>query len=214
MKHKIAFCTNLFLGLVSWGAWLTMVFRLVDSGSFSAIGLWSLKYFTVLSNLLNGTVCLCYAVRHRQRKVSAGLQRWKLTGTAAAALTFWVVLFFLGPIFGYARMYRGANLWLHLLLPLLSMAAYVLLDDGCRLPGRDSLFALLAPAAYAAGYVLNIFINGVGEGWQSNDWYGFLRWGWGVGVGILALILLVTWLTALGLGALNRRFATKAEKTQ
>lgn len=213
MKQKAAFLSNLFVGLMSWGAWLFMVFRLVDSGSFAAIGLRSLKYFTVLSNLLNGTVCLFYAIRHRQGRVFAALQRWKLTSTAAAALTFWVVLLFLGPIFGHANMYRGSNLWLHLLLPLVSMAAYVLLDDGCRLPGRDSLFALLAPAVYAAGYVLNILFNGVGEGWQSNDWYGFLHWGWGVGIGILAGILFVTWLTALGLSALNRRFAKSAEKT-
>lgn len=43
MKQKIAYCTNLFVGLMSWGAWLTMVFRLVDSGSFAAIGLGALN---------------------------------------------------------------------------------------------------------------------------------------------------------------------------
>ena len=207
MKRKAAFVSNLFVGVVSWGAWLVLVFHLVDSGSFAAIGLWSLKYFTVLSNLLNGTISLLYAFRLRRGDVSARLQRWKLTGTAAVGLTCWVVLGFLGPIFGYASMYRGANLWMHLLLPLISMAEYALMDDGCRLPQRDCLFAALAPLGYAAGYILNILLNGIGQGPGTNDWYGFLRWGWGVGIGICAVLLLITWLTALALNALNRRVA-------
>lgn len=214
MKQKTAVLANLLIGLASWSAWLTMLFRLVDSGSFADIGLWSLKYFTVLSNLVNGTVCLLYALRLRQGRVSAALQRWKLTGTAAVALTFWVVLLFLGPIFGHAGMYRGSNLWLHLLLPLGGMACCALLDGGCRLPQRDSLFALLAPLGYAAGYVLNLLINGVGEGSRTNDWYGFVRWGWGIGFLILGAILLITWLAALALNALNRRFASRARSTR
>lgn len=212
MKRKSAIWFNLLIAVVSYAAWLTLIFRLVDSGSFADVGLWSLKYFTILSNLLNGTVCLVYALRLRSGRVSAGLQRWKLTGTAAVALTFWVVLLFLGPIFGYSSMYRGANLWMHLLLPLLSMAAYVLLDRGCRIPGRDSLFAALAPLVYALGYVLNILINGLGEGFGTNDWYGFLHWGWGIGFCILGVILLLTWLNALALNAMNGLHAGKTAK--
>ena len=214
MKQKTAAFINLLIGLASWGAWLTMLFRLVDSGKFADIGLWSLKYFTVLSNLFNGTVCLLYALCLLRGKVSARLQRWKLTGTAAVALTFWVVLLFLGPIFGHAAMYRGSNLWLHLLLPLGSMASYALLDGGCRLEQRDTLFAVLAPLGYAAGYVLNMLVNGVGEGPRTNDRYGFVRWGWGIGLLILGAFLLITWLTALALNALNRRFASRARSTR
>ena len=83
MKQKASFSLNLFLVFASYAAWLTMLFRLVDSGSFADIGLWSLKYYTVLSNLFNGTICLLYALRLRSGRVSARLQRWKLTSAAA-----------------------------------------------------------------------------------------------------------------------------------
>ena len=76
MKRKSAIWFNLLIAVAGYAAWLTLIFRLVDSGSFADVGLWSLKYFTILSNLLNGTVCLVYALRLRSGRVSAGLQRW------------------------------------------------------------------------------------------------------------------------------------------
>ena len=212
MRKKLSLLSNLFIAFMSVFAWLSMVLRR-HSGMLMTAGWGSLKYFTVLSNLLNALVSLGYAAAllrvllGRAPGISRRLQCAKLSATAAVALTFLVVAAFLGPLYGYPFMYQGANLWLHLCLPVLGMLEFALLDSGPALSRRDGLWAGLPALLYGAAYALNLAINGVGARPHSNDWYGFLNWGWGVGFAIFALIVLASWLLGLLLRAANRRCA-------
>ena len=178
-------------------AWCIMVFNLSDSGLLSAVGLSTLKYFTVQSNLFAAAASLLTMIGVlRAWKTGGRLPSWliavRIVSAAGLMLTMLTVLAFLGPLFGYAAMFRGANLWFHGIVPVAS-AAGVLLLRGERM-GKGSMFLSLLPVgAYSIWYLGNILINGVGTRPNSNDWYNLLNWGVGVGLflfaGLIGIIL-------------------------
>ena len=167
-------------------------------------GLENLKFFTVLSNLLLGVVSAVYAActaralaRARRNpedgwRIPPAAQIAKFVGTTAAALTFLTVMVFLGPLFGYEAMFLNANLWFHLVLPVVGIVEFALLDAGPRLGLRHTAVAVVPTIIYGTCYLANVVINGVGEWPNLNDWYGFAMWGIPAGIGIFAAIALAT----------------------
>ena len=147
----------------------------------------SLRYFTVQSNLFAGiTALLALFYEGKPTKVL------KLMSASATGLTFTVVVLFLGPVYGYHRMYKNANLFFHLIVPLIAMTEYILLSDAPKKMKWKILSAMLT-LLYGIGYVLNILINGMGGRYpHNNDFYFFLRWGWGVAILIFAVIVSVS----------------------
>ena len=139
--------------------------------------------------------------------------RWALrlsyAGTAAVGVTLMVVLLFLGPLYSYPAMLKGANLWFHLLIPLLAILDHILLEPGERPSFRETFLCLIPPFLYGIGYAVNIAVNGMGEWPDTNDWYLFFRWGVPVGIMIYAAILLLAWGIALTLRALGRKRAKR-----
>ena len=113
MRKAVSKCLDLLIGGLALWVWLSSAFGSGRHGAFSMEGLQSLRYFTVLSNLLQGGVCLACLC-------GAKVGRWKYVAAVSVALTFFVVLLLLGPAYGYDTMYVGANLWFHLILPILS----------------------------------------------------------------------------------------------
>jgi hypothetical protein len=55
---------------------------------------------------------------------------------------------------------------------------------------------MIPTAIYGSIYLVNILINGVGKWPNSNDWYGFVKWGLGVGILIFVVILFISWIMA------------------
>ena len=198
MRKSLPVISNFFVAVMSVAA---LFFRAGDM--LSAAGIESLKYFTVLSNLLSGGVSFIYAVALLRGKNSMGIQRIKLMSTAAVAVTFFVVAAFLGPIYGHKYMYSGSNFWYHLVLPLISMLEFCFLDLSPKLRFHDTWLSGVPAFLYGLCYILNLIINGVGEWPDTNDWYGFLNWGWPVGSGIFAGIVLISLLSAWILRAVN-----------
>ena len=206
MREKIRLLLNIVLAIAIPGVWTGMVLRWGEGNLLTAAGLSSLKYFTVLSNLLAALAALVFVVSHLRanrkagRRAGAAVPRWvevlKYVAAAAVGLTFLVVLVFLGPLYGYAAMFLGANLYLHLVFPMAAMLEVVFLAS-YKPSGRDNLLALLPVTVYAAYYVLNMVINGIGEWPATNDWYGFLNWGIGPGVVITAAAFGITYLIGL-----------------
>ena len=200
------------------GAWGIMALR--GEGTLSAAGFSNLKYFTVLSNIFNGAVSLFYAIRlasvlrHQSRRLSFRLHLLKYIATAAVALTFLVVTGFFGPLYGWASMYQGANLWFHLILPLVSLLEFCFVDNFFPLAFRASFLTMIPPLLYGFAYLTNLLINGVGIWPDTNDWYGFVNWGLPVGIGIFAAIVLATWGLALLLRAVNLTIWKRQNRTQ
>ncbi len=230
MKRNMAFIFNLFIGIVSFGAWIFMAVLSMEGDTLSSNGFSSLKYFTVLSNLFNGAVCLIYAYwLLRKSRITANRRLLKLMATAAVGLTFLTVMVFLGPLYGYGSMFLGANFWMHLTLPVMSFISFIFLENCQESGGSDSqnrdvqsgnfkegnvrasdiplkktLITALPTFIYEIGYLGNIAINGIGEWPNRNDFYGFLLWGWGVGAVVVVVMLLVTWGIALVLRKAER----------
>ena len=204
MKRIVTILLNLFIAGVSIVSWLSMVFAISQNGPLTAGGLFSLKFFTVLSNLFNAAVCLAYAGALAARgRPSFRLRTWKLMGTAAVSLTFFTVMGFLGPVYGFGSMFVGSNFWLHLALPVLSMMSFVLLERDEPLPFRSTLWAVVPMLIYSVGYLGNVLIQGPGDWPNRHDFYGFLLWGWPIGIAIACGLALAIWIIAVLLRKLN-----------
>lgn len=199
---------NIILIIAVAGAWLMMTFG--GEGTLSENGFGNLKYFTVLSNILEAVASAVWlASRNGDEVKKERAERLKYISAAAVMLTFTTVMVFLGPLYGYSSMFVGANLFLHLLIPLASFAEIVFLSD-TEYSRRDNRLVIIPPLIYGAVYLSNIMINGIGEWPDTNDFYLFLAWGYPVGILIFAVICLVTWL----LGLLMRKLRRTMHKTK
>ena len=190
MKKKLRILLNMIIVIAVFAAWLGMALR--GSGLLSGSGLRNLKYFTVLSNLMEGIVCIVWLASLRKES-HQGAERLKYIAATAVFLTFTIVAVFLGPLYGFSSMYQNANLWFHLIIPVLAIIESLFLCEE-RFTRRDNVLVALPPLLYGCVYLCNVLLNGIGEWPETNDWYGFLNWGYPVGILIFACICAVSWL--------------------
>ena len=190
-KEKIRKILNIVLPIIILYEWLDM-FYFAQENFLSTRGVASLKYFTILSNFLEAFACLWWLYRKNETL--------KYQRCVSVLLTFMVVMVFLGPMFGYAAMFYGPNLWFHLLVPLIALAEILFLVRRSY-SAKENLYAAMPMGIYGVGYVANNVINGIGQWPHSNDWYGFLTWGYPIGAGIFFIILAVTY----GIGFVIRK---------
>ncbi len=196
-SHIPAIAVNLFVGCMSFISWLYMTLRM-DNGILASSGWVSLRYFTVLSNLFNGLIALIYALwLIKGVRITTGKKTLKLTAVSAVGLTFITVMVFLGPLYGYGMMFEGANLWMHLILPVLSFISFIAFEREQRIPFYYTYFAGIPTFVYEVCYVGNIILNGKGSWPDTNDFYGFLSWGNAIGAVIACAVIFVTWLVAV-----------------
>ena len=193
-------------------AWCVMVLGISDNGLLSAKGLETLKYFTVQSNLFAAAAsAIAFVYELSAAKDGGRLPVWvvdlRIVAGAGLMLTFLTVAAFLGPLFGYASMFLGTNLWFHLIVPFLC-AGGVFLLRGAKMPKKHLPFAFVPIALYTVFYLSNILINGIGTRPHSNDWYNLLNWGVGVGLflyaALIGLIVGACVLLRLGYNRCNR----------
>ena len=201
MRKTVSKCLDLFISALALGVWLTSAFGSGRHGALSVEGLQSLRYFTVLSNLLQGGVCFACLC-------GANVGRWKYVAAVSVALTFFVVLLLLGPAYGYDSMYVGANFWFHLILPILGMVNFLIIDREGTFSLRDSLLTLIPMLAYSLFYVGNLLVNGV----RDNDWYGFAKHGPQSAVSAFLIMLGLNWIIALLMRLPRRRPARPAHR--
>ena len=201
MRKTVSKCLNLLIGGLALWVWLSSAFGPGRHGALSAEGLQSLRYFTVLSNLLQGGVSLACLW-------GVGVGRWKYVSAVSVALTFFVVLLLLGPAYGYDSMYVDANFWFHLIIPILAMANFLIVDREGVFSLRDSLFTLIPMLAYSLFYVGNLLVNGV----RDNDWYGFAKNGPRSAVAAFLIMLCLNWILALLMRLPRRRSERPARR--
>ncbi len=219
MKEKIRFSINIVIVLLVLAGW-TLCFLTVG-GALSSSGFENLKYFTVLSNLFEGLISLLWIVVWlvNKGKIGRWLECLKYVATSAVFVTFTVVLVFLGPAYGMGNMYRGANLFFHLLVPIFAVLESVVLSE-TDFTWRANLFCMIPPFAYGVGYLVNILVNGVGVWPNTNDFYAFLTWGYPVGILIFACIVALSFVLGLAVRLLRKNIAEgfkrekKAEKSK
>ena len=229
-RGRIRFLVNILLAVLVFGSWLSIFF--FGSGSLVQNGLGSLKYFTMLSNLFVGVMAVAWLLSAKEgnggdegevldgkviarkreggdseekasARASVQVERLKYIAAASVGLTFATVMFFLGPIYGYAEMFKGYNLPLHLIIPVIAILEIIFLTDA-PYTRRDNLLVMIPPLLYGIGYLANILINGIGQWPETNDWYFFFYWGYPVAVLIYAALLAATWMIGFLMRKLQR----------
>ena len=165
-------------------------------GVLTVYGAENLKFFTVESNLLVGIVhliSLLYDASGSGKRL--WLERLNYVATVAVSLTFTVVVVIFGPGVGYGEMFRGANLFFHLIIPLLAIVSFCVFHRTRRVPMRETALALIPTVLYGLYYTGTLFRYGVH--FPETDWYGFAAGGAVGSVITAAMILLITWVLAL-----------------
>lgn len=157
-------------------------------GTLISKGIDNFKYYTVLSNVLCGVVAL---IRLICKKTSEKIRLLKYTAAGVVTVTFLTILLFLGPLYGYSNMYKNANLWFHLIIPIVALIDIYVTDAGPRFKIKTLFLTTIPTVIYGTVYLANNLINGVGTWPNTNDWYGFLNWGLPVGILIFAVITAV-----------------------
>lgn len=209
MRQRLALACNIAIIAMVVISWY-LIMLAPSNEPLASRGFSALKYFTVLSNTLEGAVSIAYAwclvARMRSgRPIPRSIHLLKYVAAVAVALTFATVAVFLGHLYGYAAMFSGYNLPLHLLVPVAAMIEFCLLDTEYALPLRATFIACIPMVLYGIGYFANIFINGIGVGTRTNDWYGFASAGLQWTPVVFALMFAVTWLLAASLRFVNER---------
>ena len=201
-KTGIRKIVNIIIAITVACSWIAIFVS--SSGTLMHNGINSLKYFTVLSNLLEGAASVIWLISTRKNgKASARAELLKYIAAAAVGLTCVTVLVFLGPLYGYPAMFAGGSLYMHLLTPVIAIAEIIFLSD-FTYTRKDNRLVMLSPIVYGVVYLGNNLINGIGEWPDTNDWYFFLAWGYPVGVLIFVVICAVTWLLGLAMRKLHR----------
>ena len=208
MRRSLAM--NTAIVVLTAFAWSQMMFGWGwEHAPLSGLGLSTLKYFTIQSNLLSAVVsaaCVAFYLRNDGQPLPDWLHGMRLVATTAVMLTFLTVEAFLAPVmYGYPSMHAGANLWFHLVLPLMAAVGFYVFEADRPLSPRWVFAALIPVALYGVGYAANILINGVGTPGHTNDWYGFAQWGLARIPLVFAVMATVVLPIAFCLRAVNQR---------
>lgn len=167
---------------------------------FRENGAWNLararkafRFFTTQSNVLCAVASLCVCV--------FGITQWtyifKYIGTVAVTVTMLTVILFLGPSLGsYKPLYKGSDLWLHLINPLLALISFCVFEMH-RLSLGIAALGILPVVIYGTIYLYKILYAPENKRWD--DFYGYNKTGkWPIsyalmiiGTAIICLILFV-----------------------
>ncbi len=193
---------NIAVFLLAIYAWLSLALgKTQTEENLATNGIGSLRYFTVLSNLFSGIVCAVYFVTCGLlcNEASTWLLTLKLVATASVTLTFTTTLAVLTPMYGFKKLYVGANFWMHLILPLLAIIDCCFFVPVSTLPFWYTALGIIPAAIYGAWYLTMLHIHGVEENGIVYDFYGFLRWGSSpLTITIVALVMFATmWINTL-----------------
>ena len=199
MKIKYSLISNIVIVLmVIFSTWMmfTGFTFMGESMVLSSSKLSMFKYFTVDSNLLMGIISSIFIYYLSKKKE---IPRWlfslKLLGTVGVALTFFTVVFYLAPTtkYGFLAMFMNANLFYHLLVPLLSMITFVCFEKTNFLNIKDVFFGMSSMILYGILYVFNVFTH-MENGHVSYiyDWYFFAQGGVFSCFVVFSIMLVVT----------------------
>ncbi len=180
-----------------------------------AKGISSLRYYTVLSNLLLALLScpilvmdiLCLKKNKYEIPSWAGILKY--IGVAGISVTFLTVICFLAPAAakrgqGYWSMFQGPNLYYHLIIPLIAIISYGFIELNVSFKMGYTALGLVSVILYGIFYTTNYYCHLLSDNNGSYDWYGFLsdpkRSAWFVAL----IMLLASYLICVCLYFLHR----------
>lgn len=208
-KRAVSMVINLLLFLFTvYG--VSLFFYRGGDGNMQVFGSRCFRFFTVDSNILAALAgIILFVFEVRTLRTGDMLPRWavvlKMVATVAVAVTFFTVMLFLGPVFGFRGMFAGANFFMHLVSPLLAMISLCVLENREPLRFRATFLGLLPTFIYGIVYVYEVFFS---RGWP--DYYGFGFLGhWTI---VAAVMLIATYILCILLWGLRKALGKERAK--
>lgn len=199
-KNYISFILNLIIVILV----LTSVCDLYYNGvvgNMVATGRDSFRYFTIDSNILLGISSLCTMFSIVFKKNLKWVTVLKLFGVTSVALTFLVVVLFLGRVLGYEMMFDGANIYLHAVNPLLGVLTFTLFDPKKEMGIRENILSLIPVILYGIVYGFMVFVRKRWEDFYSLN-SGVLEGKWYLS---FLVLLIMTFTISLVIGKAYRK---------
>lgn len=172
----------------------------------------SFKYFTIQSNVFAGLASLfslIYLLVKKGEKYPGWLIVVKMVSTVSVGVTFTVVMTYLGAVYGYAKLFNNANLYLHGIIPVLAMVFFALFEPKAKLKFTMNLFSLLPVTIYGIAYLINVAVRNDYGNIKGADWYAFGAYGLGIGCLCLFIIIVMSFGISVGLYFLHQKTTIK-----
>lgn len=154
-KMKIALILNIVI----------IVLEIIGTSiSYSNNGFSNLFYYTVDSNLIAFCAGVMFVITALMKKSSKAVYAMRFIATVNLSLTFTVVMLVLAPMAMPAGnagkvIYKGAQLYHHLLCPIISFISFVFLEEGGKPEKKLKRLAIIPTILYA---VVLVILNAVG----------------------------------------------------
>ena len=216
-KIKVSLTLNILIVLMTIAASIIMFTGFKFMHAYPTIlqstKIGMLRFFTVQSNLFAGIVSLIFAIKEIQilrgkiSEISKRMYILKLMSSTAVGLTFFVVFAYLGPItpYGVPALLMNANLFFHLIIPLVSIINFVCFERTDKLRFRNSFWGILPTALYGVYYLTNVIIHMEnGKVSPVYDWYWFVQGGVKTAFIVAPLMLAITYIISYVLFKLNK----------
>ncbi len=194
-------------------------FFLTGEMALTAKGLNSLRFYTVISNLLLAILAIPLVInefislKKNELKISAYASGLKFLGVAGTTITILTVACFISPMEvknggSYLTTFQGPNLIYHFISPLLALVSFCVFESNQKLKFRKTPYGLISILAYASFYILNIKFHYTTNGIDGvYDWYGFLGKDGNRSIWLVAIIvILASYLVCILLWALKLAF--------
>ena len=204
---------NLFFNFLIVVLVLISIYLMITTsdGIIKGSKLKALKYFTVQSNIFMGIsafISLFYLLFKKDR-YPTWVTILKLISTTCLTLTFLTVLAYLAPLMGINMVFLGANLYMHLFIPVVSIFTFIFIEPKVDLKFKWNFFSMIPSGTYGTIYIICLTaFNDFGniDGW---DWYAFGTYGLGVGFIMLIGLNLVALGSSIGLYLLYKKVRKK-----
>ena len=219
-KIKISLAINIMIVIFTVIACIIMFtgFKFMDGEHIlesTKIGMF--RFFTVDSNIFMGIVALIFAIKEikflkgKTDEISTRIYSLKLMATVSVGLTFFTVFGYLGPIAegGIFSLLKNSNLFLHLIIPVLSMVNFSIFEKTNKLKFKYSFLGVIPTMVYSIFYLTNVLAH-IENGKVSPiyDWYWFVQGGiWQVYI-VFPFMLIFTYIISVALWGINKKKKT------
>ena len=150
----------------------------IGTGALASNKIDVFKFFTLQSNVLMAAISLVVAfyqfkiLKGKINELPYPLVIMNFIAVTGIAITFFIVVTFLGGLYGYDKMYNKANLFFHLLAPVCAIANFLFIECDRKVEFKFTPLALLHCFIYGIVYFIVVAANNA-YGNLDIDFYGF-----------------------------------------
>lgn len=218
-REKLSIIFNCLIFIFTLFATITLIIGFKFMGQFEVLSernFKSFKYFTVDSNVFAGLVSLAYVIykltaNGKKRSVMPrAFYILKLAAATGVTLTMMVTVFYLAPTSNgnFLHYFMNSNFFMHLITPLLCIISFIFFEVAEPQKLIMSVPGIIPMLLYSFFYTPNVLLHlDNGKVVRAYDWYNFLAGGAQTVWIVVPVLYLITWIFALGLWALNHKFA-------